>query len=546
MYGFTEEEEEEEEAHIALALNSTVTGPLMDEPKSYRQANMAPDAENWILAMDEELAALEANDTWDVINISDVPKDKKILDNTWIFRYKYKADGTVERYKARLVARGDLQQPDDYNELFAPVVRFDSLRILLAISASRKWRPRQLDVKTAFLYGHLKEEIYMRLPLGSRIDGKVCKLKRCLYGLKQSPREWYSRLTNYLLPYGFALSAYDPCVLIHSSGNLFLAIYVDDISIFGPSDDLTENLITALKTEFAVKDLGEIHWLLGIKIDLTDDGITLSQQTYIDKILERFGMQDCHSVSTPLDPNHKLRAGTSDERTDDITLYQQIIGSLMYAVTGTRPDLAYSVTHLSQFSSSPTSTHLQAAKRVLRFLKKTRDVKLTYKLGQPLVLEGFSDASYGNCLDTRRSFWGYLFQLGGATISWRSRRQRSVATSTAEAEYMAVSMTSKHQLWTLRMIKELLRNDPADIPAAIRSDNTGALDIAENRRINDRSKHIDIHYHAVRELVESGQITILHIDGKDNLADICTKALPEATREHLCSRIFGGIGGTRP
>jgi hypothetical protein len=375
----------------------------------------------------------------------------------------------------------------------------------------------------------------MRLPLGSRIDGKVCKLKRCLYGLKQSPREWYSRLTNDLLPYGFALSAYDPCVLIHSSGNLFLAIYVDDISIFGPSDDLTENLITTLKTEFDVKDLGKIHWLLGIKIDLTDDGITLSQQTYIDKILERFSMQDCHSVSTPLDPDHNLRSGTS-EQTDDIILYQQIIGSLMYTVTGTRPDLAYSVTHLLQFSSAPTSTHLQAAKRVLLFLKGTRDVKLTYKLGQPLVLEGFSDACYGNCLDTRRSFWGYLFQLGGATISWCSRRQRSVATSTAEAEYMAVSMTSKHHLWTLHLIKELLRNDdiPADIPAAIRSDNTAALDIAKNR-----------HYHAVRELVESGQLTILHIDGKENLADICTKALPQATREHLCSRIFQ-IGGTRP
>jgi hypothetical protein len=349
--------------------------------------------------------------------------------NTWIFRYKYKADGTVERYKARLgTARGDPQDPasGDYNELFAPVVRFDSLRTLLAISASRKWRPRQLDVKTAFLYGHLKEEIYMRLPLGSRIGGKVCKHKRCLYGLKQSPREWYSRLTNYLLPYGFALSAYDPCVLIHSSGNLFLAIYVDDILIFGPSDDdLTENLIAALKTEFDVKDLGEIHWLLGIKIDLTDDGIKLSQQTYIDKILERFGMQDCHSVSTPLDPNHKLRSGTS-EQTDDITLYQQIIGSLMYTVTGTRPDLAYSVTHLSQFSSAPTSTHLQAAKRVLRFLKGTRDVKLTYKLGQPLVLEGFSDAS---CI--LRKLSRHSQKLLGIPIStWRRDYQLALEAAT--------------------------------------------------------------------------------------------------------------------
>jgi hypothetical protein len=185
---------------------------------------------------------------------------------------------------------------------------------------------------------------------------------------------------------------------------------------------------------------------------------------------------------------------------------------------------------------------MQAAKRVLRFLKGTRDLKLTYKYtGGPHALEGFCDASYGNCPDTRRSFWGYLFQLGGATISWRWRRQRSVATSTTEAEYMAVSMTSEHHLWTLRMVKELLRNDDSDITAAIWSDNAGARDIAENRRINDRSKHIDIHYYGVRELVESCQITILHIDGKENLADICTKALPQETREHLCAGIFGGI-----
>jgi hypothetical protein len=207
---------------------------------------------------------------------------------------------------------------------------------------------------------------------------------------------------------------------------------VDDISIFAPADgDLTENLITALKTEFEDKDLGEIHWLLAINIDLTDDGITLSQQTYIDKILERFGMQDCHSVSTPLDPNHQLRSGTPEEVISDVALYQQIIGSLMHAVTGTRPDLAYAVTHLSQFCSAPTAEHMQAAKRVLRFLKGTRDLKLTYKYtGEPFALEGFCNASYGNCLDTRWSFWGYLFQLGGATISWRSRQQRSVATST--------------------------------------------------------------------------------------------------------------------
>jgi hypothetical protein len=461
----------------------------------------------------------------------------------WVYRIKYNSDGSIDRYKARLVARGDSQVAGtDYDELFAPVVRFDSLRLLLAISASRRWQPRQLDVKTAFLYGHLKEEIYMRLPERRKIDGKVCKLKRCLYGLKQSPREWYARLTNYLLPYGFAIAHFDPCVLIHNSGNLFIAIYVDDITIFGPNDDLTERIISALGTEFQVKDLGTLHWLLGIKIDFTDQAITLSQETYIDKVLDRFGMKDCNSVSTPLDVNVQLRAGPPEQRIENISLYQQIIGSLMYAVTGTRPDLAYAVTHLSQFNSSPTLVHLQAAKRVLRYLKGTRSLKLTYRYGNDLYLEGFCDASYGNCLDTRRSFWGYLFQLGEATISWRSRRQRSVATSTTEAEYMALSMTSKHYLWTMRALVELLHQD---IPAAIRSDNTGAIDIAENHRLNDRSKHVDMHYHSIRELIESGQLTVIHIDGKNNLADICTKAVVQAVRGHLCSRIFGTVASEK-
>ena len=505
-----------------------------DEPKFYQQALNRPDSDKWISAMDDELEALDKNKTWIIV---DTPTNRKIVNCMWVFKIKHASDGSIERYKARLVARGDSQVAGtDYDELFAPVVRFDSLRLLLAISASRQWRPRQLDVKTAFLYGLLKEEIYMRLPEQLRVDGKVCKLQRCLYGLKQSPREWYARLTNYLLPYGFAISIFDPCVLIHESGNLFIAIYVDDISIFGPSDSLTERIISALQTEFEVKDLGQLHWLLGIKIEFTDSAITLSQETYIDKILDKYGMTDCNSLSTPLDPNIQLREGTLEEQIDDISVYQQIIGSLMYAVTGTRPDLAYAVTHLSQFNSNPSKLHLAAAKRILRFLKGTRDTKLTYLTKQPLILESFCDASYGNCLDTRRSFWGYLFQLGSATISWRSRRQRSVATSTTEAEYMALSNTSKHHLWTLRALSELLH---LEIPAAIRCDNMGSIDIAENPRINDRSKHIDIHYHAVRELLQSGQISIVHVDGKQNLADICTKALPQAVREPLCSRIFG-------
>ena len=379
----------------------------------------------------------------------------------------------------------------------------------------------------------------MHLPEGNRIDGKVCKLKRCIYGLKQSPREWYGRLTSYLIPYGFSIATFDPCVLLHDSGSFFLAMYVDDITLFGSNDNpLMDDVKKILKREFKVTDLGNLHWILGIKIDFTPSGITLSQRAYIEKILSRFGMENCHAVSTPIDPKHRLQASKPEDRleSDEISTYQQMIGSLMYAVTGTRPDLAYTVSHLSQFSSSPNHVHQSAVKRVLRFLRGSTDYSLIYKYNQPLAIEAFSDASLGNCLDTRRSFWGYITQLGTATITWRSRRQRSVATSSVEAEYMALSMTAKHMIWLQQGLKEILR---VDIPSVIYTDNTGAQEIAENHKINDRTAHIDRHYHFVRERIEAGDITVLHIDGKKNPADICTKGLPRAHLDVLNPLIFG-------
>jgi hypothetical protein len=193
-----------------------------------------------------------------------------------------------------VVAKGFSQiLGQDYNEIFAPVVRYDSLQLLLPISACNGWRPRQLDVKTEFLDGILNEEVYMDLPEGSRIDGMVAKLKRCIYGLKQSPREWNYRLVEYLGPFGFVITAWDPCVLVHESGSLFLAIYVDDITLFGATGELKEQTINILKTEFKVNNMGELNWLLGIQITFTEDGITLSQTTFINKILNRFSMQDC-------------------------------------------------------------------------------------------------------------------------------------------------------------------------------------------------------------------------------------------------------------
>jgi len=247
-------------------------------------------------------------------------------------------------------------------------------------------------------------------------------------------------------------------------------------------------------------------------------------------------MQDCKPVSTPIDSNHQLKAVEDDDERTDATAYQQIIGSLMYSVTGTRPDLSYTITLLSQFNSSPSTKHLTAAKRVLRYLQGTKHRHLFYPWNNQLKMTAYTDASYGNCLDTRRSFCGYIFQLGNATISWRCRKQRSIATSTCEAEYMALAMTTKHHLWLKRGTQELLKED---IPTALFCDSNAAIDVAYNPKLNDRSKHIDIAYHFTREQIEQGNVSVMYVPSEENLADICTKGMTRYVNDHLCSKIFG-------
>ena len=233
-----------------------------------------------------------------------------------------------------------------------------------------------------------------------------------------------------------------------------------------------------LKKEFQVTDLGDLHWLLGMKIEYFADHMAVSQTAYLNKILQRFGMSQCNPVLLPLDAHHALHKGSEDEIiVSDVKLYQQMIGSLMYAVTGTRPDLAFAVTLLSQFLTCPTNQHIGTAKRILRYIQGTKEHKLIFPYDQPLVLEGYSDSSFASCKDTRRSTSGYIFKLGNATISWRSRKQRSVATSTLEAKYMACSQAAKHHIWLERALTKL---GCGYIHFALSCDNLGIIDLTEN------------------------------------------------------------------
>ncbi|KAI0999135.1 hypothetical protein K3495_g9059 [Podosphaera aphanis] len=234
----------------------------------------------------------------------------------------------------------------------------------------------------------------MELPEGFRIDNHVARLNRCINGLRQSPGEWYFRLIEYILPHGFVSSKFDPCVLLHRSGNLIVAIYVDDIVFVGDQGKLIDEVVGLLKSGFEVNDMGTLHWLLGIQIERLSTGITLSQTAYIDRILAQFSMLDCNSVSTPMEPNQQLKAAVGGEPRGNVNLYQRMLGSIMCVVTGTRPDLAHTIAHLSQFSQNPSVSHTGVAKRVLRYLKGTKDLKPIYQFGSSLLPNGYCDASF--------------------------------------------------------------------------------------------------------------------------------------------------------
>ncbi|KAH0604712.1 uncharacterized protein H6S33_006380 [Morchella sextelata] len=302
---------------------------LVTEPSTFNQAMQSDDQHLWKKAIQTEKDALDKAHTWDIVNR---PTNRAVVKGKWVFKVKHNADGTIERYKARYVAKGFTQvQYQDYDETFAPVARYDSLRLLLALAAHNGWIPQQMDVKSAFLYGVLKEEIYMELPEGYRQDNKVCKLRKCIYGLKQSPREWYACLADSLQRKGFVPAKFDPCVFIHKNHHLYISVYVDDIMIFGPDSPFRKEIRQLLKADFECTDLGNSKFILGIEITVTNNGIALSQRAYINKILDKFGMSNCKPVGTPLEPNLNLHKGEPEDQIEKPTEYQSIIGSLMYA-----------------------------------------------------------------------------------------------------------------------------------------------------------------------------------------------------------------------
>ncbi|GJZ73524.1 retrovirus-related pol polyprotein from transposon TNT 1-94 [Tanacetum coccineum] len=502
------------------------------EPSTLQEALNNPDASFWKEAMQEEIEALHKNKTWELVPL---PGGRKPIGNKWVYKIKRNGDDQVERYRARLVVKGYAQKEGiDFNEIFSPVVRITTIRVVLAMCATYDLHLEQLDVKTAFLHGNLDEEIYMLQPEGFEQKGKenlVCRLNKSLYGLKQAPRCWYKRFDSFIIGLGYNRLHADPCAYFKRFGNndfVILLLYVDDMLVAGPNKDRISKLKAQLAREFEMKDLGPANKILGMQIhrDRVSRKIWLSQKSYVKKILQRFNMQDCKPISTPFPTNIKLSSKMSPssekERMEMSRVpYASAVGSLMFAMICTRPDIAHAVGVVSRYMAEPGKKHWEAVKRILRYIKGTSDVALCY--GESgLTVKGYVDSDYAGDLDGSKSTTGYVFTLSGGIVSWVSKLQSVVAMSTTEAEYVAAAQASKEAVW-LKMLLEELGHEQEKI--TLFCDNQSALYLARNPAFHSKTKHIRVQYHFVREKVEEGTVDMQKIHTDDNVADYMTKAI---------------------
>jgi hypothetical protein len=379
----------------------------------------------WKNDMDQEFSALLKNKTCRL-----VPRRQgaNIIDCKWVYKIKKKADGSIDRYKARLVAKGFKQRYEiDYEDTFSSVVKATTIRLLLSVAVSKDWSIRQLDVQNTFLHGVLKEEVYMRQPPGyesKEHPNFICRLDKAIYGLKQALRAWYARLSSKLIHLGFAASKGDMSLFFYKDKNItmYVLVYVDDIIVISSSPDATAALLRNLDKEFALKDLRYLHYFLGIEVTKIQHGILLSQDKYSMEILERAGMKHCKPVSTPLSTSKKLSAHVGVVLgPNDATSNRSIVGGLQY-LTLTRPYLAFSVNKVCQYLHSPTTLHLAAVKRILRYVKGTIGMGLQIVKLPSMLVSGFSDADWAGCLDDRRSTGGFAIFLGSNLISWSARK----------------------------------------------------------------------------------------------------------------------------
>lgn len=516
-----------------------LVGTILDRdvPTNINEALSGDEAQQWKEAIDDEYNSFIKNKCWTLV---DLPKGHKPVQCKWVFNRKRGLNNELLKYKARLVAKGFTQRYGiDYNETFSPVVRYSTIRILLALAAQYEMQIEHLDVKTAFLNGDLTETVYMVQPEGfvdKANEKKVYKLHKAIYGLKQAAKAWYERINYFLtVKLNFKRLSSEPCVYTYNQDQdmIIIALYVDDILLFTLKDSQNKNIIKKqLMSEFSMNDLGPSNQILGMRIVKSKDGkFTLDQSNYIQKVLYKFNMLDCKPAKTPMEVGIKLQ---KEENNSCNYEYRSLIGYLMYLAVCSRPDIAHSVSYLSQFNNCYSEMHWKAAKRVLRYLKGTIDYCLSFEKGN-MVIIGFTDADWGADQLDRRSYTGYVFNLGNSIVSWESRKQRTVALSSTEAEYMAISDSCKEAVFLQNFVRECTS---VNCNITLFNDNQSAQKLCNNIVSHSRTKHIDIRHHFIRELVNKNVVNLNYVSTEEMLADIFTKSLTKDKHVKLVSILF--------
>ncbi len=519
------------------------------EPETYEQAIGSPQFESWKEAITDEFKSIYENSVWH--KVTHVPDDATILTTKWIFRIKYN-HGEIERFKARLCIRGFEQiEGIDYDDIYSPVIRLTSLRTLLSVTAQENDELEQIDIKTAFQYPVLKEELYIYAPEGSGYpEGTILKLDKSMYGLKQAPREFNQLLNQFIVDLGFTPSDVDPCIYTKMRNNhiVRIGVYVDDIVFSGKDGAYLKVLKQIFADRFKIKDFPTVSKVLSIEItrNRANKTLTLSMPYYIDDLLVKFKMSDCGTRKTPLPSNAVIvptEISTEELEYMKNVPYRECIGKLIYLSSACRPDISYAVSMLASVMQNPSKYHWSLVKYLLQYLKGTKHRGITYRHVKSRALQNillmYSDADYAGNLSHKKSRTGYLGILNGGPIIWYTKLQLNIALSSTEAEYYALSETVQEALWLRNLLYSI--NIPQNDATMIFEDNSSTLSLAVNSNYSFRTKHIAVRHHFMRQHITFGDVQILKIDTKEQLADILTKNTGLSIYNYLLSQLMTDI-----
>ncbi|KAF6202186.1 hypothetical protein GE061_004584 [Apolygus lucorum] len=482
---------------------------------TYQDATSGAEKEQWLKAVEDEKQSLKKNKTWIFVDRKEA-NGRKILSNRWVFRKK-----DDEKFKARLVVRGCEQvYGEDFSETYSPVIGADSLRLLMATSLKNGFHFKTFDVKTAFLYGHIKEDIFMKVPEGYKnSETKICKLKKSLYGLKQSSLNWNRRLTDFLKKKGLFPLKNEPCIFINETKTIIMAIYVDDGAVFANDKNQLDEILIGLKKEFEITIFDNPKNFVGFEISLTPNNLKLNQASYIQRLLEKYEMNDANSVRTPM-----VTQNQQNQKFEEMKFpFREMVGSLLYVSSKTRPDLAYSVGYSSRHLENPSEQDFANVKRSLRYLNGTKNEGISFsKNNETDELIAFCDSDFAGDPDTRRSTSGYAIFYSGGPVSWRSRKQPIVSTSSTEAEFISAAECCRELIFLKSLLFELTGKH---VPITLYIDNMSTIELIKKGKMNTRSKHIDVKYYFIKEKFDKGILDLKHCKSANQIADIFTKPL---------------------